>query len=129
MLGKMLVSGTRPDIVTFNTLIHAYCQDGEVRKAIQLLNSMRSGECHPDLVSYTSVMYGICKWTGLDEATDFLQRMRCESVVPNIAIWDILVRSSSKDVCSTKFQLLDDILADMKGNLLPNSSACANLLQ
>jgi pentatricopeptide repeat protein len=40
LVGKMLVGGTKPDAITYNTVIYAYCEQGEVKTAVQLVDRL-----------------------------------------------------------------------------------------
>jgi pentatricopeptide repeat protein len=48
VLKQMFASGCDPNIMTFNTIISAFCQEGDVRQALQLLREAIRRELEPN---------------------------------------------------------------------------------
>jgi pentatricopeptide repeat protein len=114
--GKLLVGGTKPDSITYNTVIYAFCKQGEVKTAIQLVDRLTNkGEGYPDVFTYTSLLWGVCNWIGVDEAVVHLDKMINEGICPNRATWNALVRGLfSKLGHLGPIHIVDNILANGK---------------
>ena len=50
-----------PDIVTYNTLINAYCREGLLDEVFEVMNSMPGKGLKPGLVTYNAIINGLCK--------------------------------------------------------------------
>jgi pentatricopeptide repeat protein len=48
VLKQMFANGCDPNIMTFNTIISAFCQEGDVRQALQLLREAIRRELEPN---------------------------------------------------------------------------------
>lgn len=114
VLGKMLVSGAKPDTNTINIVIYAYCKWGKVRMATQLFDKLtEEKEWHPDIVAYTSLLCGICNSLGIEEAIVYLHKMTTEGIFPNIATWNVLVHCFFNNLGHVgPIRILDDILGN-----------------
>jgi pentatricopeptide repeat protein len=54
-------NGIRPNIVTFNSLIHALCKADKVDIAWTFLEKMVSAGCTPDTYTYSLFIESLCK--------------------------------------------------------------------
>jgi pentatricopeptide repeat protein len=57
-----------PDEITYNTIIHGYCQEGQVEKAFQFHNKMVEKNFKPDVVTCNTLLCGLCKEGMLEKA-------------------------------------------------------------
>ncbi|PHT59433.1 hypothetical protein CQW23_01796 [Capsicum baccatum] len=112
LVAKMLVRGITPDVLTFNILMDAYCKDGKVESAKQLLNAMNQLGLRPCFISYTCLIGGLCNWISLEAAICCLQRMITDGVPPKISTWNVVVRHLlCKMGYTSALQYLESILA------------------
>ncbi|WJX10474.1 hypothetical protein P8452_01192 [Trifolium repens] len=112
LLGKMLVNGVKPDDITVNITVNAYCKLGKVRTAIRVLDNITAEkEFCADIITHTIVLWGICNWLGTEEAIVYLHEMLKKGIFPNIATWNVLVRGFFSNLGHIgPIRILDDIL-------------------
>ena len=60
-LSEMKEKGVYSDIVTYNPIINAYCREGHLEEAFELMKSMSNKGLKPGLFTYIAIMYGLCK--------------------------------------------------------------------
>jgi pentatricopeptide repeat protein len=95
------------DVVSYNTIIKAYLQDGRPSKARSVMEEMRTLGLQPNRVTYNELINSIigarCR---KDEMWDVLREMKEASITPNQVTCSILLknlnaRSSDHDVALT----------------------------
>ena len=67
--------GVLPDVVTYNTLIDAYCRLDCVDTGYTVLNRMKEAGIPPDVISYNSLISGAAKKCLLSSALDLFDEM------------------------------------------------------
>ncbi|KAL5783194.1 hypothetical protein ACOSP7_008223 [Xanthoceras sorbifolium] len=96
--------GILPNVVTYNTLIDAYCQLVGVDAAFCVLDRMREAGIRPDVISYNSLMAGAAK-EGLlprlegkpDEATKIFWYIMNNDLSPSPATFNIMINGLCKN--------------------------------
>jgi len=53
---EMVERGVFPDYYTLTTLIHGYCKDGNMSRALDLFETMTQRSLKPDVVTYNTLM-------------------------------------------------------------------------
>ena len=83
----MIQNGSKPDLITYSTLINGYCLQGEMEKAKEVFDKM---PFLPNIVSYHTLVEGYIKTGQIDVALKLLKDMICDGVVPDYITRNIL---------------------------------------
>ncbi|KAJ8442614.1 hypothetical protein Cgig2_026556 [Carnegiea gigantea] len=59
--------GCAPNSFSYNPLLHAFCKDCKMQRAIEYLGMMVSGGCHPDIVTYATLLTGMVYHGGIPD--------------------------------------------------------------
>ncbi|PIA53245.1 hypothetical protein AQUCO_00900075v1 [Aquilegia coerulea] len=84
LLKLMKTRGCEPDLVSFNTLIHARAKSGTMLPglAIELLSEVKRSGLRPDIITYNTLISACSRQSNLEEAVqiyDDLQASSCQS--------------------------------------------------
>merc|ERR1719335_996497 len=83
LLEEMKQDHVELDVITYSTLVKGYCHSGDVDKAFQVLDEMKSdGKLSPDEILYISLLDGCAKQSRVEDAIRLLGDMRDCAVVP-----------------------------------------------
>ncbi|KAH1075509.1 hypothetical protein J1N35_027837 [Gossypium stocksii] len=74
-MDDMETAGLHPDVITYATLMDAYCKTGEMDKAHELLRKMLERRIQPTLVTFNVLMKGFCMSGMLEDGEKLLQWM------------------------------------------------------
>ena len=61
-LNTYLHTDIRNSVEHFNVLIDGYCRNGEIIRAVELLEGMKTNGPAPDIVTYNTLINGFCKF-------------------------------------------------------------------
>jgi len=93
LLEDMRESSVEPDIITYSTIVKGYCLEGDVDRAFQVLEDMKSDDKFaPDEILYNSILDGCSKQHRVDDALRLLEEMKSAGVVPSNYTLSILVK-------------------------------------
>merc|ERR1719377_502889 len=93
LLEDMRESSVEPDIITYSTIVKGYCMEGDVDRAFEVLEDMKSDDKFaPDEILYNSILDGCAKQHRVDEALRILEEMKTAGVVPSNYTLSILVK-------------------------------------
>ena len=53
-LRELLEKGIKPDIISYDTVIYAYCRNGRMREASRIFSEMKDSGIVPDVVTYNT---------------------------------------------------------------------------
>ncbi|PQQ20081.1 hypothetical protein Pyn_32633 [Prunus yedoensis var. nudiflora] len=87
----MLDEGIAPDVVTYNTVIHALCKERRAKEALSVLELMSQRGMRLDVFTYNSLIYGMCRINQWAEATRLFDEMVVQGVLPHIITLRILL--------------------------------------
>lgn len=59
---------TKPDLITFSTLIKGFCKDRNIDAAFKVLNEMKRANIEPDEVLFNSLLDGCFRSNEIDLA-------------------------------------------------------------
>ncbi|KAI9087803.1 hypothetical protein K1719_030133 [Acacia pycnantha] len=110
VFGKMMKCGERPDIVTYNSLMNAYCLMNKIDETKEIFNKVVQSGCTLDVVCYGILIDGLCKVKKVDEALEFFEEMCRKNIVPNEVIYSSLIDGLSK---SGKMPAAEDLFFEM----------------
>ncbi|KAI5314497.1 hypothetical protein L3X38_043673 [Prunus dulcis] len=78
-------NGCLPNVVTYNTLIDAYCKLNRIDQAFELLRLMALKGLEPNLISYNVVINsGYCKEGNVHQALVLQEEMWSDRLSPNV---------------------------------------------
>lgn len=121
----------KPDVLAYNTIIHALCRVGNFKKAKVLLEQMElpGFKCPPDTFTYTILISSYCRYgmeTGVRKATrrrlweanHLFRIMLFKGFVPDVVTYNCLINGCCKTYrIERALELLDDMI---KRGCLPN---------
>nr|UPT49271.1 pentatricopeptide repeat protein AaPPR114 [Agave angustifolia] len=88
---KMCASGMRPDVVTYNTIARAYAENGETKRAEDMVLEMET-ELRPNERTLAIIVRGYCKEGKMENALRCVQRMKDLGVRPNVIVFNTLIK-------------------------------------
>ncbi|KAL2248393.1 UNVERIFIED_CONTAM: hypothetical protein Sindi_2691600 [Sesamum indicum] len=108
----MVLNGLLPSSVTYEILIDASCDRGDIVKARLLLEEIIGRGLKPTVVIYTTLIHGLCIENNLLEAKKNFTRMREYGVVPNLYTYNALIDGYGKKASVEKarrvyYEMLD----------------------
>lgn len=62
----MVSQGAHPDIMTYDILLDGLCDNGELEKALELLDQMHKSEMDLDIIIYNIIIHEICNASKVD---------------------------------------------------------------
>ncbi|KAK4745197.1 hypothetical protein SAY87_011509 [Trapa incisa] len=121
----------KPDVVAYNTMIHALCRVGNFKKARFLLEKMElpGFHCPPDVYTYTILIASYCKYgmqTGcrkairrrIWEANHLFRIMLFKGFVPDVVTYNCLIDGCCK---TNRIERAQELFDDMsKRGCVPN---------
>ena len=90
-------SDAKPNVVTFNTLVHGWCKRGDMEMATKVFDLTSKMNVVPNVRSYTTLMRGWCEKGCEDRAIEVMERMKAAGVRPDVVTLNTLIRSYCKD--------------------------------
>lgn len=108
---RMSMNKISPNVFTYTIMINILCKEGKFLKATDLFEK----KIFPDIAAYSALIDGLGKNGQLDKALHLLDRMLGQGLIPNIAIYDSLIRSFCREgfCCSRKISGVCHILDKM----------------
>ncbi|KAI9084165.1 hypothetical protein K1719_033836 [Acacia pycnantha] len=83
--------GVLPDVVTYNTLIDAYCRFVSIDDGYYVLHRMREAGIKPDVISYNSLIAGAARKCLLSRSLDLFEEMIQMGIHPDLRSYNILM--------------------------------------
>ncbi|KAJ1259897.1 hypothetical protein BS78_10G191200 [Paspalum vaginatum] len=91
VVGKMRAGGVEPDIVTYNTIASAYANNDETWRAEELIVEIQT-RVRTSERTWGIIIGGYCREGRLDEAFRCVRQMKEAGVVPNVVIFNTLLK-------------------------------------
>merc|ERR1719409_1347331 len=85
-------SALEPDLITFSTLLKGYCHAGDLDKALQLAESIKSGGLCCDELVYNTLMDGCVKAKDVTAGVGLFEEMVQSGMRPSAITHSILIR-------------------------------------
>jgi pentatricopeptide repeat protein len=94
LLREMLTpgNGVEPDLITFSTLLKGYCHVGELDKALQIIETIKSRGLKCDELVYNTLMDGCVKANDVTVGVGLFQEMVQQGLKPSAITHSILAR-------------------------------------
>ncbi|KAL0307720.1 UNVERIFIED_CONTAM: hypothetical protein Scaly_2973400 [Sesamum calycinum] len=93
---KMVNSGLKPNIVTYQIMLNNYCRDQKVDCALMLLDDMLQHNIAPNVHCYTVLLSALCKEQRLEEVYSLYHKMLDSGVVPDHVLFFTLVKNHAE---------------------------------
>ncbi|XP_057790765.1 pentatricopeptide repeat-containing protein At1g62720-like [Salvia miltiorrhiza] len=92
MVGKCIL----PNVVTYSSIIHAYCKEEKMEKAENMLEIMMQQHICPDVFTYSLLIEGLCLKGEIGRAKQLLDSMVERGLKPNIVNYNTLLNGYCK---------------------------------
>jgi len=90
----------QPNIITYGAILKGYCQEGNLDKAYELLQSMReTTEFRPDEIMYNSLLDGCARQGLWERANCVLKEMEEAGIRPSNFTLSVLVKVGRRSTC------------------------------
>ena len=102
LVDTLLKSDTKPNVITFTTLLRGWCDVGDMNMAYKILKSMIELGYEPNVRTWTVILHGLCQQNALSDAMHLVETMSATSnAKPNVVTFTTLVRprQGSRDSC------------------------------
>ncbi|RVX09570.1 Pentatricopeptide repeat-containing protein [Vitis vinifera] len=124
--GKMKDFGCKPDVFTYNSILHVMVQKEVFLLALAVYNQMLKLNYNPNRATFVILLNGLCKNGKTDDALKMFDEMTQKGIPPNTMIYTIILSG----LCQAK--RTDDVhrlLNTMKvSGCCPDSITCNALL-
>merc|ERR1719482_812621 len=129
ILESMKASGTKPNVITYSTMLKGHCQNGNIQAGFAILQQMKKEKgLKPDEIMYNSLLDGCAQNNLVDEGLRLLEEMQSEGVQPSNFTLSILVKMMNRARrLDQAFSLVEQITT--KYNFWPNVHVYTNLIQ
>ena len=114
---QILISGVRPSLLTFNTMINMLCTKGKVKEAKLILNKIYQFDMGPDVFTYGSLILGHCRNRNLDLAFEVFDEMVKAGFDPNEFTYSTLINGlCNKGRVDQALDMLEEMIEKCIGN-------------
>ncbi|XP_021901410.1 pentatricopeptide repeat-containing protein At1g79540 [Carica papaya] len=123
--GKMKEFDCKPDVFTYNAILHVTIRKEVLLLALAIYNQMLKGNCAPNKVTFSILIDGLCKSGKTQDALKMLDEMTNREISPDRITYTIVISG----LCQAKRE--DDALrlfSTMKDRGLSPDSVCYNAL-
>ncbi|RRT83952.1 hypothetical protein B296_00016396 [Ensete ventricosum] len=111
--------GASPDIISYSTLIDAYCHNGGLLQATELFEEMGDKGLTPNAFTFNSIITLLCKNGKVVEAERVFMEMMLRGVAPDHVVYTTLINGYCK---SGKLPAVYRLVEEMKNSrLVPDS--------
>jgi len=122
---KMIRSGVRPDVVTYNTMINVLVKSQRLNDAFDLFGQMKASGIAPTIVTYTSLIDGCGKNQNLQKALFVYQEAKGSEIELNLHFFNAIINAGC---LNENLPLVDLVLVDMSLQGFANNSVTYNTL-
>eukprot|EP01063_Lacrimia_lanifica_P019680 TRINITY_DN27137_c0_g1_i1.p1 TRINITY_DN27137_c0_g1~~TRINITY_DN27137_c0_g1_i1.p1 ORF type:complete len:352 (+),score=106.86 TRINITY_DN27137_c0_g1_i1:52-1107(+) len=91
LVEEMIADGMNPGVETFNSLVWAYAENGEIRGLQAAWAQMRSRDLVPDAISYNVLMMGLLRSGHRHVAFKMFELMREDGLEPDVQFYNTLI--------------------------------------
>eukprot|EP00347_Sterkiella_histriomuscorum_P013026 403366299 len=93
---KQPISHTKPDLITYSTMIKGFCREKNIQQALIMLNDMEKNNIMADEVLYNSLLDGCCKANEIEMALKVYKNMEILKIKPSNVTYSILIKIYGK---------------------------------
>ena len=74
----------KPNVITYNTLIHGFCKEGDIAMAVRMFKEMAAEEVRPNVITCNTLIDGLCKNGDVITGRKLFEEMPDCEIVPNL---------------------------------------------
>ncbi|OVA12356.1 Pentatricopeptide repeat [Macleaya cordata] len=120
------------DLITWNSIISGYCQNGKNEEALALFDRMRAEGVEPGLVTWNILISSYNQSGNCDQAMELMEKMDDNGISPDVFTWTSMISGFTQN--NRRNQALELFREMMLSGVEPNGvtvasalSACASL--
>ncbi|KAK9672129.1 hypothetical protein RND81_12G078700 [Saponaria officinalis] len=91
MFGKMKEFDCKPNVFTYNAILHVMVQKDVVLLALAVYSQMLKFNCLPNVATYSILIDGLCKSGKLEDALSLFDEMTERGILPNTVTYTIVL--------------------------------------
>ncbi|KAI3677487.1 hypothetical protein L6452_36751 [Arctium lappa] len=84
-----------PNSLSYNLLLHGFCKEKTLNRAIEYLDIMVSRGCYPDIPTYNKLLTALCKDGKADFAIEILNHSSFEGCSPVLITYNLVIEGLS----------------------------------
>ncbi|KAI3952040.1 hypothetical protein MKX01_004273 [Papaver californicum] len=88
---EMKGHGCPPCVISYSTVIQAYCKQPNFSRVYELLDEMDTQGCSPNVVTYTTIIHYLDKSKRYDESLQVRERMKLTGCKPDTLFYNTLI--------------------------------------
>ncbi|KAF8033221.1 hypothetical protein BT93_D1970 [Corymbia citriodora subsp. variegata] len=112
-LSRMYEVETKPNVISYTSLIDGLCNARKPDDALRLWSDMLSKGCAPNRTTYMALIQGLCKCGRLNEALEYLRQMQEKDMKPDTFVYASLLRALLSDQnLSAALETLKDLVKE-----------------
>lgn len=96
LIDEMIRDGCRPNVVTYNRLIHSYGRANYIKEAVNVFYQMQEAGCQPDRVTYCTLIDIHAKAGYLEIAMDMYREMQEAGLSPDTFTYGVIINCLGK---------------------------------
>merc|ERR1711907_568617 len=105
---------------TYNALLNAYVNKGDVSKAEKVLSRMRADKVTPNMISYNTLLRGHLARQDFDKTEALLEEMESMGMTPNAATYNTLANGC---INAGELDQAEKVFDDMVNNKVVHNEA------
>lgn len=129
LLKEMAVQGITPNIITYGTVIKAYCSANRLDQAFAVFSDMQANtDLHPDEVTYNTLLDGCARYGSFDRGLEVMADMKKAKVPPSNYTLSVIAKLANRSKKpKLAFQMVEELRQEFKIKL--NMHVYNNLIQ
>lgn len=102
--------GLTPDVVTYNTIIGAYCKASDMANAERFVSKMLAEGIEPDIFTYNILIHGLCSNYMMNRAMEMVDGLLSMGFAPNTVTYNTMMNGTCNDVLDRAMILTGKLL-------------------
>ncbi|CAL1160044.1 unnamed protein product [Cladocopium goreaui] len=111
LLKEMAVQGITPNIITYGTVIKAYCSANRLDQAFAVFSDMQANtDLHPDEVTYNTLLDGCARYGSFDRGLEVMADMKKAKVPPSNYTLSVIAKLANRSKKpKLAFQMVEEL--------------------
>mmetsp|Transcript_12363 Transcript_12363/g.19833 ORF Transcript_12363/g.19833 Transcript_12363/m.19833 type:complete len:646 (+) Transcript_12363:3-1940(+) len=126
LFGAMLKNGIEPDLITYNTMLKLYSEDGNTHRLMGLFSELRAAGIKPSINTYNSIFKGCLQCRKYDQLWSTYEEMKKDGVIPSRSTVDIFLQVSCAQGEAKKAAEYLDLVSTMHPPTMSQYTAILN---
>eukprot|EP00435_Cladocopium_sp_Y103_P014540 s2444_g3.t1 len=129
LLKEMAAQGITPNIITYGTVIKAYCSANRLDQAFEVFSDMQANtDLHPDEVTYNTLLDGCARYGSFERGLEVLADMKKAKVPPSNYTLSVIAKLANRSKKpKLAFQMVEELRQEFHIKL--NMHVYNNLIQ